>query len=108
MFTSSTRFPKQAGLSCDESPFASTEEGQGTKGNHKAVTRCVPAKENSRQGGKISGVYRGLANGKAFDVRFDFGKGAIAAGDAGGQGYCAPAAQRNCNNLANDLYQEDD
>ncbi|KAA1479406.1 hypothetical protein DENSPDRAFT_846232 [Dentipellis sp. KUC8613] len=91
------------GHSCDEYPFASTLEGQqaGVSGP-SAVTRCVPAGQNSVQGGKISGVYLKknsnavdkVADGSQFDIKFNFGKGAV------GTGYCAPnAATMTCKTL---------
>ncbi|KAA1478038.1 hypothetical protein DENSPDRAFT_845231 [Dentipellis sp. KUC8613] len=81
-----------AGQSCDEYPFASTKEGQaaGTGGKTSAVTRCVPAGQNSSQGGKISGIYRSIADGTQYDIKFDFG-------GAAGTGYCA--AQPDCSKL---------
>lgn len=40
--------------SCDEYPFASTKEAD----RGKQVSRCVPGRENSYQGGKIQGLQR--------------------------------------------------
>ncbi|PWN34487.1 uncharacterized protein FA14DRAFT_132103 [Meira miltonrushii] len=53
--------------SCDEYPYASSQ--QGGKG---AVTRCVPAHENSVQGGVISSFYsrNSVENGDAYNVAF--------------------------------------
>ncbi|TFY54198.1 hypothetical protein EVG20_g9808 [Dentipellis fragilis] len=89
--------------SCDEYPFASTLEGQraGVTGP-SAVTRCVPAGENSVQGGKISGIYLKknsqalgkVADGGQFDIALNFGNGAA------GTGYCDPnAATTTCTTL---------
>jgi len=61
-----------AGYSCDEYPFASTNEGTSAASN--AATRCVPKGQNSSQGGSISGLYKNgqgqgrLADGTAFQV----------------------------------------
>ncbi|TFY57268.1 hypothetical protein EVG20_g8612 [Dentipellis fragilis] len=86
-----------AGQSCDEYPFASSKEGQeaGTGGKTSAVTRCVPARQNSSQGGKISGIYRSIADGTQYDIKFDFA-------GAAGTDYCSPAAKSQktgCNTL---------
>ncbi|KAJ7447119.1 hypothetical protein B0H11DRAFT_1878945 [Mycena galericulata] len=66
-------------LSCDEFPFASTEEASkiATSGNGatKTATRCVPAVENSRQGGSLGGFYRKLPGGANFMIAFDYGNG---------------------------------
>ncbi|KAA1466022.1 hypothetical protein DENSPDRAFT_7955 [Dentipellis sp. KUC8613] len=81
-------FPLQR-YSCDEYPFASSLEGQqaGVGGYQTSVTRCVPARQNSVQGGKISAVYRKMQQNDQMDINFDFGI-------AGPDGYCA--ATRNC------------
>lgn len=72
-----------AGSSCDEYPFASTTEGQtaGVGGKTVSATRCVIAKQNSSQGGKISGFYRKMGATTQFDVVFKFPGAAT--------GYCA-------------------
>ncbi|KAK3578781.1 hypothetical protein CHS0354_030197 [Potamilus streckersoni] len=51
------------GQSCDEYPFASTSQG-----GRGATIRCVPAAENSSQGGQLNGFYRRyrLGNGSWF------------------------------------------
>ncbi|KAA1478028.1 hypothetical protein DENSPDRAFT_885571 [Dentipellis sp. KUC8613] len=88
--------PFAAGNSCDEYPFASTLEGQqaGTGGRPSAVTRCVVARHNSVQGGKISGIYNKVPQQGQFDIEFDFGNGAA------GTGYCAAnAATTTCATL---------
>ncbi|KAJ6562599.1 hypothetical protein B0H19DRAFT_1234162 [Mycena capillaripes] len=63
----------QVPLSCDEFPFASTEQSQTIR---PAVTRCVPAKHNSMllgQGGKIGAFYRyTLKPQDSFRVMFDY------------------------------------
>ncbi|KAJ0415143.1 deoxyribonuclease NucA/NucB-domain-containing protein [Aspergillus carlsbadensis] len=43
----------KGGFSCDEFPFASSLEG-----GYGAYLRCIPYKENSRQGGMISGFFK--------------------------------------------------
>ncbi|EIM86067.1 uncharacterized protein STEHIDRAFT_122051 [Stereum hirsutum FP-91666 SS1] len=86
----STRFqpPAASGNSCDEYPFASTLEGQQAA-QDQASTRCVPAGENSSQGGSISGLYRsGLADGTQFEVDFTYNGAAT--------GYCQGAPTPNC------------
>ncbi|KAA1470616.1 hypothetical protein DENSPDRAFT_709712 [Dentipellis sp. KUC8613] len=90
----SVRFnpPFPAGNNCDEYPFASTLQGQqaGTGGRITAVTRCVIVRQNSVQGGKISGLYRTVPQGGQYTVSFNLGGGT-------GTGYCATtAAARNC------------
>jgi len=64
-----TKLPKE--FSCDEYPFASSLQGQSPA--FKAVTRCVPFRQNSVQGGKISGIYKTLNPGDQIQVDFDFG-----------------------------------
>ncbi|KAJ7759425.1 hypothetical protein DFH07DRAFT_772237 [Mycena maculata] len=61
-------------LSCDEFPFASTKEARTVP---KTATRCVPAIQNSRQGGKIAGLYRSILTSASddFEIWFDYGKG---------------------------------
>ncbi|PWN44862.1 hypothetical protein IE81DRAFT_320832 [Ceraceosorus guamensis] len=53
--------------SCDEYPYASTSEGGAG-----AVTRCVPAHENSVQGGTLSSFYTrsNVQQGDAYNVAF--------------------------------------
>lgn len=53
--------------SCDEYPYASALQGGAD-----AVTRCVPATENSRQGGTLSSFYtrEGIKNGDSYNVAF--------------------------------------
>ncbi|KAJ7870006.1 hypothetical protein B0H13DRAFT_2669958 [Mycena leptocephala] len=64
-------------LSCDEFPFASTDVATAMTNNNLIATRCVDAKHNSRQGGKIGGFYRYvLGAGESFEVKFDYGNGA--------------------------------
>jgi len=78
--------------SCDEYPFASTNEGSAAGSN--AATRCVPKGQNSSQGGKISGLYRNgqgsgrLADGTPFTVTF---------ANTGAAGYCGAAGGGNTN-----------
>ncbi|KAI0729150.1 hypothetical protein C8Q72DRAFT_884611 [Fomitopsis betulina] len=69
------------GVNCDEYPFASSEEGQKVT----AVTRCVPTRQNNIQGGKL----RHIADKSTFNVRFDFGTGAVQASAGAGTGYCS-------------------
>ncbi|KAI0729147.1 deoxyribonuclease NucA/NucB-domain-containing protein [Fomitopsis betulina] len=91
----SIRYPGNtvAGMSCDEYPFASTEEAQKLR---RSVTRCVPAGENRSQGGSISALYKKILDGTKFEVMFDFiGNGALQShGGHGGTGYCV--ANPNC------------
>ncbi|KAJ7500355.1 hypothetical protein B0H11DRAFT_1997216 [Mycena galericulata] len=62
-------------LSCDEFPFASTRQAT-TNPSGKTATRCVPAVQNSRQGGKIGGFYRSkLGQTDKFEILFDYGVG---------------------------------
>ncbi|KAJ7881697.1 hypothetical protein B0H13DRAFT_2540419 [Mycena leptocephala] len=80
-------------LSCDEFPFASTDVATAMTNNNLIATRCVDAKHNSRQGGKIGGFYRYvLGAGESFEVKFDYGNGAQGPNDgpAGSttMGYC--------------------
>ncbi|KAK0536252.1 hypothetical protein OC835_002092 [Tilletia horrida] len=58
--------------SCDEYPFASSAEGGAG-----AVTRCVPSRENSVQGGTLSSFYtnNGVTNGQAYNVGFSNSRG---------------------------------
>lgn len=53
--------------SCDEYPYASTTQSSST-----SITRCVPAHENSVQGGTLSSFYtrNGVEDGDAYDVAF--------------------------------------
>lgn len=52
------------GLSCDEYPFASTEEGgRGLLPDREPSIRAVPRRANSSQGGTLRGCYRGLQQG---------------------------------------------
>lgn len=53
--------------SCDEYPYASSEQSSPS-----SVTRCVPAHENSVQGGTLSAFYTrsGVEDGDAYDVAF--------------------------------------
>ncbi|CAO1628901.1 unnamed protein product [Parajaminaea phylloscopi] len=53
--------------SCDEYPYASSAEGGAG-----AITRCVPAHENSVQGGTLSSFYTRskISNGDGYDVAF--------------------------------------
>ena len=57
---------KPDGWSCDEYPFATTEEG-----GKDARVQWVPASENSKQGGKVSNFYRGnqVLDGDKFIVK---------------------------------------
>ncbi|KAH9919604.1 uncharacterized protein B0H18DRAFT_1027093 [Fomitopsis serialis] len=82
------------GVNCDEYPFATTLEGQQSPSI--AVTRCVPSGQNSAQGGKL----KPIADGATFEVRFDFGKGAVSASSGGGTGYCnATKSAARCKTL---------
>lgn len=47
-----------------------------------------------------------MTNGELFDVRFDFGQGAMEAGQTGGIGYCAPRTTANHCDIVNDSVQE--
>lgn len=62
-----SKFPK--GYSCDEFPFASVKEADGT--TH--LNRCVPENENNSQGGQLSALYRNKCGKKAcaFDMAFE-------------------------------------
>lgn len=73
--------------SCDEYPYASSQEGGAG-----SVTRCVPATENSRQGGTLSSFYtnNAIEDGDAYNVAF--------AGTSGLQ-YCGGS----CTNTGNEL-----
>ena len=51
------------GDSCDEFPFASTQEGG--KG---AILRCVDRSENSSEGGQLRAFYRSLNDGDEFGI----------------------------------------
>lgn len=75
--------------SCDEYPYASSQEGG--KGS---VTRCVPATENSRQGGTLSSFYtsNGITHGDAYNVAF---------ASTHGLQYCSGS----CTNTGNQLIQ---
>jgi uncharacterized protein YuzB (UPF0349 family) len=53
----------QWGNSCDEYPFASTEEG-GTG----AILRCVDSTENSSEGGQLGNFYKTINDGDQFDI----------------------------------------
>ncbi|KAJ7875249.1 hypothetical protein B0H13DRAFT_2668917 [Mycena leptocephala] len=82
-------------LSCDEFPFASTDVATAMTNNNLIATRCVDAKHNSRQGGKIGGFYRYvLGAGESFEVKFDYGNANGAQGSNDGpagsatMGYC--------------------
>ncbi|KAJ7881695.1 hypothetical protein B0H13DRAFT_2540413 [Mycena leptocephala] len=82
-------------LSCDEFPFASTDVATAMTNNNLIATRCVDAKHNSRQGGKIGGFYRSvLGAGESFEVKFDYGNANGAQGSNDGpagsatMGYC--------------------
>jgi len=83
------------GVNCDEYPFATTLEGQ--QDPSIAVTRCVPSEQNSAQGGKL----KPIADGATFEVRFDFGHGAVSASSGGGTGYChaKKSADTECKTL---------
>ncbi|KAJ7250434.1 hypothetical protein C8J57DRAFT_1355673 [Mycena rebaudengoi] len=85
--------PSGASLSCDEFPFASTQ--QATKGGLTA-TRCVTASHNSKQGGKIAAFYRyTLGPTDDFEVKFDYGNGPEdATKGPNSYTYCRPKLQR--------------
>ncbi len=51
------------GTSCDEFPFASTQQGGAG-----AVSMCVPTREQHVQGGQLSGLYRKMNLGESFVV----------------------------------------
>ncbi|KIS69430.1 uncharacterized protein UMAG_11931 [Mycosarcoma maydis] len=76
--------------SCDEYPYASSREG-GTG----SVTRCVPATENSRQGGTLSSFYtnNGITDGDAYNVAFT---------STSGLQYCSGS----CTNTGNQLIRK--
>ncbi|PWN47466.1 hypothetical protein IE53DRAFT_321165 [Violaceomyces palustris] len=78
--------------SCDEYPFASSQEGGAG-----AVTRCVPAHENSVQGGTLSSFYsaNSIVNGDAYTVAFT---------STAGLQYCSSS----CTNTGNELIRKDD
>ena len=61
-----TKMVKPPGQSCDEYPFASSQEG-GTG----AETMLVPLQENNQQGGLLSSFYRSnnIADGDCFNVQ---------------------------------------
>jgi len=68
--------PFAPGYSCDEYPFASTDEGLTY--SDRTATRCVPKGQNSSQGGQISRFYRTggklkqrLPHGTKFNVLLD-------------------------------------
>ena len=55
-----------SGNSCDEYPFASTQEGGGG-----AILRCVALADNASQGGQLGAFYRhagGIPNGHQFNI----------------------------------------
>ncbi|KAJ7190317.1 hypothetical protein GGX14DRAFT_408092 [Mycena pura] len=88
-------------LSCDEFPFASTDVATAMTNNDQIATRCVYAKHNSRQGGKIGGFYRYvLGAGKSFEVKFDYGNANGAQGSNDGpagsatMGYCKAGVEK--------------
>ncbi|KAH8682842.1 hypothetical protein BGZ60DRAFT_551660 [Tricladium varicosporioides] len=62
----STKKDHTAGFQCDEYPFASTDS---TK---KRGNRCVPSKENSKQGGLLNGFYKTQCKGVACDFKVGF------------------------------------
>lgn len=74
----------------DEYPYASSREG-GTG----SVTRCVPATENSRQGGTLSSFYtnNGITDGDAYNVAFT---------STSGLQYCSGS----CTNTGNQLIRK--
>ena len=61
-----TKMKPGPGMSCDEYPFASTNQG-----GKNAVIVAVPIKENSSQGGQLSAFYRrnSIQDGDCFEVQ---------------------------------------
>ena len=51
------------GNSCDEYPFASTNEG-----GPDATLRCVDSSENSSEGGQLGNFYKTIQNGDQFNI----------------------------------------
>ncbi|KAA1470615.1 hypothetical protein DENSPDRAFT_849672 [Dentipellis sp. KUC8613] len=89
--------PYPAGNNCDEYPFASTIQDPETRHFElipAAAAGCVVVRQNSVQGGKISGIYRNTVGpGGQYTVSFNLGGGA-------GTGYCSTTvAARNCGTL---------
>ncbi|GIK02975.1 hypothetical protein Aspvir_007040 [Aspergillus viridinutans] len=59
------------GNSCDEFPFASTQEG-----GSGARLRCVDSSENSSEGGQLGAFYGTINNGDKFGITIENWKGA--------------------------------
>jgi len=74
-----------AGYSCDEYPFASTNEGRTYSLAGRGATRCVPRGQNSAQGGFISGLYR---NGQGAGRLADGTQFLVGLANTVGVGYC--------------------
>ncbi|KAI1295114.1 hypothetical protein F5Y03DRAFT_410673 [Xylaria venustula] len=77
---------------CDEYPFASSKAGpaSNTNGKENRCSRCVPKKQNSRQGGALSKGYRTFCHGQHpchFQVYFE---------NPGAGKHCDPGDGHNC------------
>ncbi|KAJ3831588.1 hypothetical protein F5878DRAFT_674226 [Lentinula raphanica] len=70
-----------AKMSCDEFPFASTEEASKLSQPSDFSTRCVDASQNSSQGGQIAAAYKKL-NSQSFEIVFNYGQGTQSSKDA--------------------------
>ncbi|KAJ3965070.1 hypothetical protein EV361DRAFT_873492 [Lentinula raphanica] len=70
-----------AKMSCDEFPFASTEEASKLSQPSNFSTRCVDASQNSSQGGQIAAAYKKL-NDQSFEIVFNYGQGTQSSKDA--------------------------
>ncbi|KAJ3778897.1 hypothetical protein FB446DRAFT_698973 [Lentinula raphanica] len=70
-----------AKMSCDEFPFASTEESSKLSQPSDFSTRCVDASQNSSQGQQIAAAYKKL-NGQSFEIVFNYGQGPKGSKDA--------------------------
>ncbi|KAI1422799.1 hypothetical protein F5Y12DRAFT_799290 [Xylaria sp. FL1777] len=82
----------QPNYNCDEYPFASSKAGPGsnTNGKENRCSRCVPKKQNSRQGAALSKGYRDFCHNNApcqFEVYFE---------NPGSGKHCDPLTANNC------------
>ncbi|KAF2106079.1 hypothetical protein BDV96DRAFT_655080 [Lophiotrema nucula] len=95
------------GYNCDEYPFASAKADSSNGHQENRCSRCVPTKENCKQGAAIARGYRDFCKNKApcsFQVFFG-NPGAGAHCNFGAQGNCNPDSAEQCTGSINIIEQ---